>query len=170
MSSVTAVPRHPWTSRLATFRRLPWHDRWLFLEASFLMSLLGASLRVLSLRRVQKILGVPGSGSPNGTPMKGLPYNAEPVDVSRAFAVARVVDIAARYTLVSNTCLHRSLALWWLLERRGVHSQLRFGTRKTSAGDFEAHAWVKYGDRVLNDSQEVERDYMPLAWPAKYDA
>ena len=82
-----AAPRRDWISRLGTFRQLRWQDRWLFLEASFLMSLLGASLRVLSLRRVQKILGAPGSGSPTGTPMKGVPYNAEPVDVSRAGVV-----------------------------------------------------------------------------------
>jgi hypothetical protein len=41
-----------------------------------------------------------------------------------------------------------------LLERRGFNTQLKIGVRK-SGGDLEAHAWVEYFGKVLNDSQDV---------------
>jgi hypothetical protein len=152
-----------YASRLATFRRLRWRERGLFLEAALLISVVSVSLKVLSLQRVQNILGV-------GAPNVGPSLYGRPDVVKRAVAAAHVVDLASRYTLVANTCLHRSLALWWLLKRRGLPSQVQFGARKTATGDFEAHAWVKCEDQVLNDNQGVERDYTPLSWPAKHDA
>ena len=83
--------------------------------------------------------------------------------------VARVVDMASRYTPVSNTCLHRSLALWWLLRRRGFDSSLRLGMRRHD-GRFEAHAWVEHGGVILNDHQAAAHDYVRMSWmPAKND-
>jgi hypothetical protein len=56
--------------------------------------------------------------------------------------------------LYRATCLPRSLALWWLLRRRGIAADLRIGVRK-EGGRFEAHAWTEWRGTVLNDGDDV---------------
>lgn len=59
-------------------------------------------------------------------------------------------------------CLVRSLALAWLLSRRGVPFVVRIGV-PIDKGDvhskdpdgFRAHAWVEHAGIVLNDRQDV---------------
>lgn len=82
---------------------------------------------------------------------------------ARVSEVASVVAMAARHALGDSTCLHRSLALWWILRRRGFDGRLRMGVRRGDPS-FEAHAWVDYAGVVLNDDPEVERRYEPLSW------
>ena len=82
---------------------------------------------------------------------------------TRVRDVARLVAMAARHAPGDSTCLHRSMALWWMLRRRGFDGRLRMGVRKGDAS-FEAHAWVAYAGAVLNDDPEVERRYEPLSW------
>jgi hypothetical protein len=79
---------------------------------------------------------------------------ALPIDpqtaATRVLQVAHVVAMASRHTPTPNSCLHRSLALWWLLRRRGFDSHLRFGARRQQSG-FEAHAWVEHNGVVVFD-------------------
>jgi len=63
-----------------------------------------------------------------------------------------MVLAAARHSFFAATCLERSLALWWLLARRGVASQLRIGVRKTGE-KFEAHAWVEHGGAAIGEPE-----------------
>lgn len=72
-----------------------------------------------------------------------------------------MVELSSREGLREGNCLERSLALWWLLRRRGLSGQLRIGVRKRE-GKFEAHAWVEFEETVLNDSEEVHRHYQPF--------
>lgn len=80
-------------------------------------------------------------------------------------SVAALVNSAATLSPLDYTCLHRSLALCWLLGRQGVASQLRIGVRQDENG-FAAHAWVEIDGVPLNDVPEVharfhafERDF-----------
>jgi hypothetical protein len=77
--------------------------------------------------------------------------------------MARVVDMASRHTIAPHTCLHRSLGGWWLLRRRGIRADLRFGVRKGPDG-LHGHAWVEYAGQVLNDGPEVPGGYVDLPW------
>ncbi|MCF8049990.1 MAG: lasso peptide biosynthesis B2 protein [Desulfobacterales bacterium] len=54
------------------------------------------------------------------------------------------------YSLLGNSCLAESLALWWLLARRGIKAEFRIGVR-TMTGVFESHAWVEYDGHALNE-------------------
>jgi hypothetical protein len=60
-------------------------------------------------------------------------------------------------------CLERSLALWWLFRLNALDGELHIGGRK-SQGRFEAHAWVEWDGRVLNDTMDVHKHY------ARFDA
>ena len=75
-----------------------------------------------------------------------------------AFALA----VAIRIGPWRPQCLTRSLALAWLLKRRGIPFVLRIGIpRGTTVGregepvSFSAHAWVEHDGIVLNDRQDV---------------
>ena len=78
--------------------------------------------------------------------------------------VAWLVERAARTVPWPATCLRRSLVLWALLRRDGVHAEIRLGVRK-AGGSHAAHAWVECQGVVLNDRQDVAQTF-----PAAFDA
>ena len=87
--------------------------------------------------------------------------SARPAEEVAATA-SRMVAAAARHSPFPSTCLERSLALWWLLARRGVAAQLRIGVRKTGE-KFEAHAWVEYDGVAVGESDGTHQHYAPFA-------
>jgi transglutaminase superfamily protein len=145
-------------SLLRRIGALTWSERVVIVQAALLIAGLRAALRVCGVRRVQKGLAAFVSSMSDVTD----------ADRERGLAMSRLVDVAARHT-VRNTCLHRSLALWWLLGRRGVPSRIRIGTRRRRRRRFEAHAWVEIGGVAINDRGEP--GYAALVWPpVEHDA
>lgn len=71
---------------------------------------------------------------------------------------AAVVHVNRRVLPYESRCLLESLAIWWLLRRRGIAADLVLGVR-TIMGPFEAHAWVEYKGRPLNDIPSVRSVY-----------
>jgi hypothetical protein len=69
-----------------------------------------------------------------------------------------MVNAAVRNVSRGATCLEKSLAIWSLLGRQGVTSQLRIGARK-SGGKFEAHAWVEHNGIAINEPENPHRHY-----------
>lgn len=73
-------------------------------------------------------------------------------DAARAAAVALAVERASTHGLYRPRCLARSLALRDLLVADGVEgASIRIGVRR-HRGEFQAHAWVRWGDAILGDS------------------
>jgi len=70
----------------------------------------------------------------------------------------RMVRAAVRHSWTHPTCLQESLALWWLLGRQGIASELRVGVRKQGS-KFEAHAWVEHDRVPLNEPQAMHEHY-----------
>jgi hypothetical protein len=62
--------------------------------------------------------------------------------------VAAAVDRAGRY-VPGATCLPQSVALAWLLRRRGIDARVCIGAR-TDNGRFDAHAWVEEAGVAIN--------------------
>jgi hypothetical protein len=143
-------------------RRLEVADRRLLLEAVAFLVGIRLALRILGFRRVYGALDrVRSIRARRGAAIQTS---------GGVIPVTRSVDRAARHVPFATTCLHRSLALWWMLGRRGLGGELRFGARKQQ-GRLEAHAWVEYGGLALNEDPALERGYVPLAWiPAERDA
>jgi Transglutaminase-like superfamily len=159
-----ATRMNRFAANVAAVRRLPWHDRWLLFQAGLLLPLLSLSLRFIGFRRTYSFLRrvVPGGNHP-------APANLETAS-ARVLQIAYVVAMASRHTPTPNSCLHRSLALWWLLRRAGFDSRVRFGARKQPSG-FEAHAWVEHNGVVVFDDLVPDRDYIRLSWqPLEHDA
>jgi hypothetical protein len=58
------------------------------------------------------------------------------------------------------TCLTKALTAKKLLVKYGYHSQIKIGVDKDFKGEFEAHAWLEYMDKVVLG--ESEKDYIPI--------
>jgi Transglutaminase-like superfamily len=135
--------------RLRRFRALEPAARGVFLRAAILLPLLSLSLRVR------------GFGGTQASLQRFLPAaNKEPCTTRETGAAlsARMVRAAVHHGLGSPNCLEESLALWWLLGRQGIASQLRIGIRKEST-KLEAHAWVEFEGVALNEPEARHHHY-----------
>ncbi len=58
------------------------------------------------------------------------------------------------------TCLTKAITAKKLLNKHGYSSQVKIGVGKDMKGEFEAHAWLEYMDKVILGVSEKE--YIPL--------
>jgi hypothetical protein len=117
----------------------------------------------LALIRAQLIVATRARGKlidrhpPTGTAASEGPS----VDDARRLGIA--VSRAARFGVFRPQCLVRSLALYAMLERRGIRgSRIRIGVRRDGE-QIAAHAWVEYGDFVLGDHDAHVASFTELA-------
>lgn len=67
---------------------------------------------------------------------------------------------AVSYYMPWSTCLTDALAGYILLSQYGYASLIKIGVEKSAEGEFEAHAWLEYKDRIIIGNSEKE--YVPL--------
>jgi hypothetical protein len=135
--------------RLRRFSALERPARGLFLRAATLLPLISLSLRLRGFRKTQTFL------------QKFVSRHSHPADTSASIIAdltARMVRAAVRNSPGHPTCLDESLALWWLLGRQGVRSDLRIGVRKDGE-KFEAHAWVERDGVALNEPEAKHQHF-----------
>jgi hypothetical protein len=138
-------------ARWSRLWRLSSAERWLLAQALALLPLTALALWLIGFRRWQAVLARLAPVGPSAD-------KDDAALVGEGRATARLVDAAARHGPYRATCLPRSLALWWLLRRRGIECDLRIGVRK-EAGRFEAHAWTEWRGTALNDSEDVRERF-----------
>ena len=129
-------------ARLVQFHNLNAMQKRTLLTASAWMPVFWLGVRVLGLPRFQARLE------------RARKPICPAITLPEIQALGELVNIAARHTLGPRTCLTRSLLLGWLLQRRGVQSQLRIGVRVTQ-GALDAHAWVECDGIPVNDRPNV---------------
>lgn len=140
-----------------------WHRFWrldparrgIVLEAAAALIATWAGLRLSSFRGWKSVLGlfVPRTDSPSST------FQADLLAMARM--IAQMESSAARYLFFTPNCLEQSLALWWLLRRRGIEAELRIGGRK-EAGRFEAHAWVEVPGAIFDNAAGEHHHFAPF--------
>ncbi len=143
--------RHLW-SRWAPHRvrRLTAAEWVLLAEAWATVALVEAARRTVSFQRLTRFAD-----------SRRRPGRAEGWTLERLRRVAWLVDVAANRQPVTIQCLTRSLALAWMLYRRGVDVELRLGVRRP--GDqLEAHCWLEWRGQVLHDPQGQAEQYLEL--------
>jgi Transglutaminase-like superfamily len=140
------------------FRLLSWPERWLLVQALFLLPLTAVALRWPGFRRWQSALA--GLARIDAAPAGSLVETA----AQRGRVTAHLIRAAACHSPYRASCLQQSLVLWWLLRRQGIHSDLRIGVRK-ERGRIEAHAWVEHSGTVLNDVGKVHQYFLPFSCP-----
>lgn len=60
--------------------------------------------------------------------------------------VSRVIQRVTRNFPVELVCLPQAAAARWMLNRRGIVTDIYFGTKRASEEEREFHAWLKAGD------------------------
>lgn len=87
----------------------------------------------------------------------------ELTEQNRALIKQRVAAIsrASRYPVSWAFCLQRSLALREWLAKDGLFTEVRYGIRKRD-GAFDAHAWVVFDGKIINDSATHVSTFAPL--------
>jgi hypothetical protein len=142
------------------FWRLKPAERRIVLEAAATLSATWAGVRVLGFRRWNaKIERFTLNKSAKADRCNASRVNPSTVDMASVIALR--LDLAARNMFLRTNCLERSLALQWLLRRRGIATHLRIGARKESKF-FEAHAWIELEGVVLNDPDEAHLHFAPF--------
>lgn len=142
------------------WQQLSWPERKLLLQALFFLPLMPVGLSFLSfmdwkafLLRFTPLVDTRTQSAKN-TGTDGAAHQ-------QAVTSTQMVAVACRLYANSPTCLHHSLTLWHLLRCQGIDSTLQIGARK-EAGQFAAHAWVEYGDIVLNDVADIRQLFVPF--------
>jgi hypothetical protein len=71
--------------------------------------------------------------------------------------VAWAVEVAGRH-MPTTTCLSQALVTQMLLGRLGYPSSLCIGVARDAVGQFEAHAWIECGGKiVMGDWEDLSR-------------
>ena len=137
-------------TKLSKFSALSWPERRTLLAAMAWLPLFWFGLHVFGLRRFQNWL------------QHDRPSVESALSQDEIVRIATLVNIAARRAFIPTTCLTRSLLLRWMLQRRGVASQLRIGVRMNK-GNLDAHAWVESAGIPINDRPDVGEQFAPFA-------
>jgi hypothetical protein len=137
--------------KLDQWRKLAGGERWLLVRLAVLLPAIGGALRCFGISHTYLLLG----GQIGRASAASTVPSAEQVSANR---LSQLIDIVARHGLYPATCLRKSLALWWLLRRRGLPAELRIGVAKVE-DQIHAHAWVEFAGRVINDRPTVGDDY-----------
>ena len=131
------------------FRALERPAQRLFLHSSVVLPLISTSLRLRGFRKTKTSL----------QHFLSVPFSSRKHDAqARAILTAQIVRAASHRGIGDPSCLAVSLALWWLLARQGIASEVRVGIRK-DGGTFEAHAWVECGGATLNEPKMHHRQF-----------
>ncbi len=134
--------------KLRLARGLSLSDWLALLEAWWALAVFHLALRGMSYERLEQ------------SARSGLTVTSEPLSVARR--LHRLVGWASRLHLLPMTCLAQSLALRWMLNRRGISSQLRIGAAKVS-GTFHAHAWLEMDGEKIGESKDANGIFQVLA-------
>lgn len=131
------------------FRQLTAQEIGLLVQALVILPLVSLGLDVLGWQHLRRLLERLAG-------RRQRPLTEQPPDTMRQ--AARMTDVAAGHKFLRATCLRRSVALWWLLQRQGIDSRVVLGVRK---GDrwLQAHAWVECEGVVLNDRPAVRAEF-----------
>jgi hypothetical protein len=144
---------------LEHWRGLAPGERRLLLQLTVLLPLIGLALNLLGYRRTHDALG---RAIPRSTSVPRRAPAEPPAETARR--LARLVSIAARHGPYRASCLRQSLALWWLLRRRGMAADLRIGVRREQ-DQLQAHAWVEHHGEALNDAGSTSGTYEAFDTP-----
>ena len=124
---------------LAQLLALPAEDVRLLYAALLMLPVTGVLLRTVGYNRTVKLL------SKFGAKFGARSICSEhSMDMILAQKVTRMVSVAARHGFYRPGCLRQSLVVWWMLARRGLVSEIRFGISPVSSNKFVGHAWVEY--------------------------
>jgi len=138
--------------RFSQWWSLPPDERGNLIRLMLLQPTISLALRLWGYRRTLTWLER-HSGNPD-------PRAATTEELAAAQRIAELAAIAGRRGPVATTCLRQSLAVHWLLRRRGLNTQIRIGVDKLGASP-DMHAWVELHGVPLAEPQLRHAPFQP---------
>lgn len=132
--------------RLRRFLCLPAAERRLLIKAALLLAVIRLGVRLLPFRILRRLL----------TRVANTPLGPRQADHHSAERIAWAVEAASRHTPGVESCLVQALTAQVLLNRRGYPAPLHIGVTRGEQGQFQAHAWVESGGKVVIGRTELE--------------
>ena len=128
-----------------SFLKLSFEDKFILIKSFFLLWIIRVMLWILPFSVIQKIIGrfTIISGEYHSIPLEKLTWS---------------VAVMSRY-VPKATCLTRALTAQILLAGQNYSSNLKIGVYKEN-GEFEAHAWLESGDKIVLGESETE--FVPI--------
>lgn len=136
---------------LRQIRGLSNQKKWFLFKCSCLSLLLRVSFKVAGFKKTIALLSKFNTGLPVH-PNENNPNNIE--------RYRRLIFLSNSFRPALN-CLSISAAYWWLMKRKGIITELKFGM-KTGDGKLAAHAWLEYNGKPLTSDMEVGEKYIPF--------
>jgi hypothetical protein len=138
------------TNNLAKWRKLPWADRGLLVEAFSWLALIRLLIAVLPFKWIVSLFRLKQGedlAAPDG------------VLAEKAVRIGWAVRATAQRQIWDSTCLSQAVAGAVLLRRRGIHSTFYLGVAKglASTKEMSAHAWLRCGAIILTGAAGHER-------------
>ena len=130
------------------YRRLPHSRRRLLREALFALALARIAMACLPFRRIAAWLGTPGNETPTDATYR---------QICLADQIGWAVGSVARRVPWDARCLAQALAATWMLRRRGLEGTVSFGADRGESRQLLAHAWLRFGPRVVTGGAGYER-------------
>lgn len=127
--------------------QLPWHRRWLLVEAVCLLGLTRALSFWLPFRFLAPYLG--------NVQQKSC-TQATPAQQALIDQVGWAVRGASRHTPWTSNCMAQAMTGKWMLRRRGIPSTLYLGVHKVNER-LAAHAWLQAGNWIMTGGEDLER-------------
>jgi hypothetical protein len=144
--------------RFTQLKSLTKQEWQVLLSSLLLLPLIAMALRIRGFKWTRKILQNRIPHPPDST-NDSEPLSTDTNDkLTTSLCVARMVSVAANHGPYRANCLKRSLATWWLLQRRGIAAELNIGVNKDS-NNFKAHAWVEYMGNTLIKADDITEQY-----------
>lgn len=139
---------------LAQLKTLSLYEWRLLLTSMLLLPLTALSLHLFGLKRTRTFM----SRFVHAESATDLP---EANSLKEAKVVARMVSVAAHHGIYRANCLKQSLAVWWLLQLRGIHADLRIGVNKDEE-QLHAHSWVELVGEILIGGENADKQYVTI--------
>jgi hypothetical protein len=130
------------------YRRLPRSRKRLLREALIALALARSAMACLPFRRIAAWLGTPGTETPP---------TATDGQILLADRIGWAVATLARRVPWDARCLAQALAATWMLRRRGLEGTVSFGADRGESRQFLAHAWLRFGPRLVTGGPGRER-------------
>lgn len=124
-------------SSLRTAARLPWADRFLFVEAFLRLGIARFFVAAVPLRRWSHRLG---------THMRESAREANETNIGLLGRVRWAILAASRRAPWRCKCLEQGIAAKRMLRARGVANTLYLGVARGRDAAVDAHAWLRSGD------------------------
>jgi hypothetical protein len=131
---------------LRQIRGLSNSNKWFLLKCSCLSFVLRISFKVAGFKKTIALL------SNFNTDIPVHPNENNPNNIER---YRRLIVLSHSFRPALN-CLSISAAYWWLMKRKGITTELKFGM-KTAEGKFAAHAWLEYKGKPLAEDGVNEK-------------